>query len=90
MRTIEELTDGEELCKYCPLPDEAKGIHGAPNGYTACEGCRCQDAYEAYKEECTEFCVNCNAQIHPDEAEFIQIAVDNEIGPLCSNCAGEG
>lgn len=48
-RTLDEL--GDDLCNYCPLPDESKGVRGTPNGYSSCEGSRCPDAYERYLEE---------------------------------------
>ena len=87
MRTLEELSD--ELCKYCPLPDESKGTHGAPNGYTSCEGSRCKEAYEAYQDGCTETCVICEAKIHPNDADFIQKAADDVYGPICTKCMNE-
>lgn len=87
MRTLEELD--LELCNYCPLPDEAKGTHGAPNGYYSCEGSNCKEAYEAYQDECTETCIGCGAKLHPDEAECILKAADDEYGPLCQKCYKE-
>jgi len=90
MKTIEELVDTQELCdSYCPLPDGLKGVIGTPTGYTACEGCRCNEAYEAYKEECTEICIACGEFVHPDEAEYIQKAADDVYGPLCKKCYEE-
>ena len=41
----------DELCDNCPLPEEMQGVRGTPNGYSSCEGSRCQEAYEAYLEE---------------------------------------
>lgn len=87
MRTKEELD--EELCNYCPLPDEAKGTHGTPNGYSSCEGCKCEEAYSAYQEECTETCIGCGTKVHPYEAENIQKAADDIYGPLCQKCYKE-
>ena len=42
---------GEELCRYCPLEEEEKGIHSTPNGYYSCEGTHCDIACEYYLEE---------------------------------------
>lgn len=47
--TIDEL--GDNIHDYCPLDDYQKGVHGTPNGYSACEGCCCDMAYESYLEE---------------------------------------
>ena len=41
----------EELCDYCPLPEEAKGVHCYGGAPVMCEGSRCDDAYETYLEE---------------------------------------
>ena len=51
-KTMEELQD--DLCAYCPLPEEAQGTYGTPNGYYSCEGCRCNEAYELYLDEESE------------------------------------
>lgn len=83
--TLEELAENMLLCEYCPLPDELKGVKGTPNGYTACEGCRCNDAYEAYKED-SEVCIRCGELVHTDEAEYVQKVADDEYGPLCKKC----
>lgn len=86
MRSMEDM--GDELCDYCPIPDEAKGIHVTPNGYSACEGSRCPVAYERYKEECMK-CVLCGELVHPDDAKYIQKAADDEYGPFCEKCYEE-
>lgn len=44
--TMEEL--GDALCDFCP--SEVKGATGGPNGPIMCEGCWCEEAYEAYLE----------------------------------------
>lgn len=49
MKSKEDL--GEELCNYCPLEEYEKGTQGIPSGYTSCEGCRCEEAYQIYLEE---------------------------------------
>lgn len=46
---MEEL--GERLCDFCPLEDWEKGSHLFPNGYSSCEGSRCENALEHYLEE---------------------------------------
>jgi len=48
-KTQEELDT--DLCDYCPLEDYLKGTHGTPSGYSSCEGCRCDEAYESYLED---------------------------------------
>lgn len=48
-KMMEEL--GERLCDFCPLEDWEKGSHLLPNGYSSCEGSRCEDALEHYLEE---------------------------------------
>lgn len=48
-KIMEEL--GEKLCDFCPLEDWEKGSHLHPNGYSSCEGSRCEDALEYYLEE---------------------------------------
>jgi len=65
MKTKDELH--EDICNYCPLPEERRGVYGTPGGFSAgCEGCRCNEAYEAYKEECTDTCIVCGEQLHLD------------------------
>ena len=41
----------ERLCDYCPVPEELHGIHLGPNGQYGCEGSRCDEAIEAWREE---------------------------------------
>ncbi len=48
-KMMEEL--GERLCDFCPLEDWEKGSHLYPNGYSSCEGSKCEDALEHYLEE---------------------------------------
>lgn len=50
-KLMEEL--GERLCDFCPLEDWEKGSHLFPNGYSSCEGSRCENALEHYLEEST-------------------------------------
>ena len=49
-------------------------------------GCSCHInppcSYCMEKEECS----NCGELGHPDDAEYIQVAVDHESGPFCKNC----
>lgn len=53
MTDIEEL--GDELCNYCPLPEEYRGTYSTPGGISAgCEGSHCEEAYELYLEECED------------------------------------
>ena len=45
-------TEGdEELCNYCPLPDESKGVHNYGGAVHMCEGRGCEEAMEAWSEE---------------------------------------
>ncbi|GAH06133.1 unnamed protein product [marine sediment metagenome] len=47
--TKDELAD--KLCDYCHL--EHKGVYSLPGGFAAgCEGSGCDNAYDAYLEEC--------------------------------------
>jgi len=85
MRTKEEL--GNELCKYCPLDDEDKGTHNYSNlPYFCSESGYCDTAYSYYQDECTETCITCGENIHPDEAEYILTTIDIEYGPVCHRC----
>lgn len=52
-REIQDRLD-EGLCNYCPLPEEVHGMHLGPNGPYGCEGSRCGEAIEAWKEEYVE------------------------------------
>jgi len=49
-KKIEEF-DSEELCKYCPIPEESQGVHCYGGVVNMCEGRCCEEAYEAYLEE---------------------------------------
>jgi hypothetical protein len=51
---VKKLEDVDNLCMYCPLPDELKGVQGTPNGYSSCEGSSCREAYDTYLTECEE------------------------------------
>lgn len=44
----------EQLCDYCPIPDELKGVHCYGGEPVMCEGSRCDEALEAWKEEYVE------------------------------------
>lgn len=51
MRSMEELQDSEELCKYCARTDYGtRKFCQTPNGYWSCEGSWCEEAYDAYLE----------------------------------------
>lgn len=43
-----------ELCDFCPLPDEAKGVHCYGGNPVMCEGSHCGEAYERYLEDFKE------------------------------------
>ena len=50
MKPAEEL--GEDLCEYCPLDEDKRGVRGGPNGpIFMCNSSGCEEAYENYKEE---------------------------------------
>lgn len=49
LKTQEELD--EELCDYCPLPKESRGVHCYGGQPVMCEGRYCNEAYERYCEE---------------------------------------
>ncbi len=55
-KTDEQIKDmlEERLCDYCPLPDEAKGVHCYGGEPVICEGSHCDEAIEAWKEEYVE------------------------------------
>ena len=43
---------GDDLCVWCPLPEERRGVKGVPGGFAAgCEGSKCDEAYLIYFEE---------------------------------------
>jgi len=43
---------GTELCSYCSLPEQAKGVHNYGKGPVMCfDSGLCDEAYENYKEE---------------------------------------
>lgn len=43
---------GEDLCNYCELDDDVKGVHNYGNGPVMCfESNKCDNAYANYKEE---------------------------------------
>lgn len=50
--SFEEMQDQERLCEYCAPTDYGrKSFVVTPDGYNACEGTWCEEAYEAYLEE---------------------------------------
>lgn len=44
----------EQLCDYCPIPDELKGVHCYGGEPVMCEGSRCDEALDRWKEEYVE------------------------------------
>ena len=53
MQIKEQSELEEELCKWCPREEEVRGVYSLPGGFAAgCEGSNCEEAYEAYLEEC--------------------------------------
>ena len=48
-KTFEEMCNDETICNYCKATNygECKSSI-TPNGYWACEGVWCEDAYECY------------------------------------------
>lgn len=42
---------GDELCEYCPLEPEDRGVKCYGGAVAMCEGARCDDAFENYLEE---------------------------------------
>lgn len=58
--------DAEELCNYCPLPDEAKGVRCYGGTVHMCEGSRCGEAMDSWEEEyLSEFSGLWNSTIKP-------------------------
>lgn len=51
-KSMEELD--EELCNYCPLPEQSKGVHCYGNSISMCEGKCCNEAYKSCLEESEE------------------------------------
>jgi hypothetical protein len=49
LKTKEELA--EELCDFCPLEPEDRGVHNYDGTVVMCEGSRCEEAYEEYTED---------------------------------------
>lgn len=43
--------DAEELCDYCSLEDQLKGVHCYGGNVYMCEGTHCKEAYDAWVEE---------------------------------------
>lgn len=43
--------DAVELCNYCPLPDELKGVHNYGGTVHMCEGSNCKEALDYWEEE---------------------------------------
>lgn len=50
---LAEMLD-EDICNYCPLPEELKGVHCYGGEPVMCEGRCCKEALEAWKEEYVE------------------------------------
>ena len=50
---IREMLE-ENMCNYCPLPDELKGAHCYGGQPVMCEGSHCDEAIERWKEEYVE------------------------------------
>ena len=48
IKTIEELSDEDLLCKYCPIPEERRGVRCYGGTPIMCEGSHCKEAYESY------------------------------------------
>lgn len=44
----------EQLCDYCPIPDELKGVHCYGGEPVMCEGSCCDEALNRWKEEYVE------------------------------------
>lgn len=55
-KTDEQMKDmlGERLCDFCPLPEERRGVHCYGGQPVMCEGSRCGEALESWKEEYVE------------------------------------
>lgn len=41
---------GEDLCRYCPIPEEYQGVRCYGGEPIMCEGRKCPEAYDAYME----------------------------------------
>lgn len=41
----------ENLCNYCPLPNDSKGVHCYGGAVVMCEGSHCKEAMEYWEEE---------------------------------------
>lgn len=52
-KEIREMLE-ENMCNYCPLPDELKGAHCYGGQPVMCEGSHCDEAIERWKEEYVE------------------------------------
>lgn len=51
MLTFDDIAGLDELCLYCPIPEELQGVHCYGGEPIMCEGSYCSDAYERYLEE---------------------------------------
>lgn len=49
--SYEELSDREELCDHCPLPEELRGVHCYGGQPVMCEGSHCDEAYQNYHDD---------------------------------------
>jgi len=50
-KTFEEIRDSGDLCDFCPLPEEAKGVRCYGGEPVMCEGINCEEAYKTYLED---------------------------------------
>lgn len=63
---LKPSNDAEELCNYCLLPDESKGIHCYGGSVHMCEGSHCGEAMDSWEEEyICEFAGLWNSTIKP-------------------------
>ena len=53
-KSLEQLANSEELCRWCPIPEEHQGVKCYGGEPIMCEGRYCEDAYEAYYENFRE------------------------------------
>jgi hypothetical protein len=48
---VSKAKDNGDLCNYCPLPEESRGVHCYGGEPVMCEGSHCKEAGENYIEE---------------------------------------
>lgn len=51
IETVLDETWDTNLCNYCPLDEDHRGVRGHPNGYTSCEGSCCDEANDRALDE---------------------------------------